>query len=129
MPQPKNEFEALKKLWYDKLKKSGFNDVEQDEDYLKASSWPLRKNGASNQVRFVSGQEYFRLAGQFLHDYKFKDEIEELIWRLHSEGKFLREISQELKNNRVKLNKDSVNARIKKLKKIMLDQCYKKQTW
>lgn len=129
MPTPKpKDYPALKKLWYAKLKKTGFKDLEQDEDTLKEWSFSSFIARNINPVRYESTLEYYRLAGQFLYEHEFADPVEKLIWRLHSEGKPLLEISYLLKKKHIKLGKDSVNKRVKALKKLMVDKCCKKQT-
>lgn len=123
-PRPAKSFKSLQTEWYKKLKDSGFNDIEQDEDNL--TQWSSSKiyrgqnNGASFEDAMLKREmttEYYRLAGQFLHEHVFKNDKEKLIWRLHSEGLSLRDISATLKSN-----KDAVHAIVKPLAKIMLQR-------
>ncbi len=116
------ELTSLQKVWYKKLKKSGFNDLEYDEDTLKQYSsskiYRGRLNGkdyADQAVSNVATESYYRLAGHFLHDHKFETEREKTIWSYHAEGKSFREIAKALRTRHYKANKDSINVIIKKL--------------
>jgi hypothetical protein len=85
------EFKDLQKDWYKKLKDSGFQDIERGAGQLKTD--PLQNIKTFYDLNsFESKQEYFRMAGAFLYSYKFKNEAEKLIWRLHSEGVSFRTI-------------------------------------
>lgn len=121
------QYKDLKVEWYKKLKESGFDDVEQDEDNLK--EWTSSKlyrgqnNGASFehiQVTRSSREEYYRLAGYFLYDHEFKTPLEKEIWTYHSDGKSLREIASILREQKVKIYKDKVHIIIKALTRQML---------
>lgn len=79
------EFLELQNKWYKKLKTKGFEDIEQDED--KLTRWDSHyffdrhtKETAEERT------EYYRLAGQFLHEYKFADSTERAIWEAHALG-------------------------------------------
>jgi hypothetical protein len=121
------QFKDLQDKWYKKLAKSGFEDIEQDEDHLInwSSSRALRGkvNGSAYADVIVSHQaveEYYRLAGHFLHDYKFKDEYEKKVWILHADGNSHRDVAEALRTKSRKANKDSVNTIVKRLSKEML---------
>ena len=91
---------TLIKLWDRKLKNHGFNDIENRRTgQLKKSGgdvlWdpflyeqPLQENkmGYTSGVWKDSQAEYYRLAGQALHEKEFKNVRERIIWQLHSEG-------------------------------------------
>lgn len=122
MSPKSKELSDLQKVWYKKLKKSGFNDLEYDEDTLKQYSsskiYRGRLNGKDYVDQAVSNhatEAYYRLAGHFLHDYKFDSERERTIWFHHSEGKSFREIARALRTRHYKANKDSINVIIKRL--------------
>lgn len=120
-------FKALKKKWYAKLEKSGFEDIEQNEDYLKQYTstkfYRGRQNGKDfEELMFLneSKETYYRLAGHFLNDYEFADAKEKRIWALHSEGESFVDIAEAIRNRHNKANKDSVNRVIKRLAEEML---------
>lgn len=111
----------LKKIWYDKLKDSGFVDIETNhpKEYLKA--WHAHYFQCRyTEVEFSLKQEYFRKASIFFWDYDFESHTEQEIWRLHAEGFSLRDISELLKSGGIKMNKDTVNKTILRLTAIML---------
>ena len=103
----------LIKEWDEKLKQSGFKDIEdRRKDTLK--SWagtsylvfnkdqekkivPKKDYGYSTLAWKQSQAEYFRLAGHILHEASFKSEQHRLIWEAHSEGLSQQEIAKKLK--------------------------------
>lgn len=113
----KTEFNALKDEWYERLKDSGFEDLENDhENLIKHSSSFYYRNKTQQK------EEYYRLAGFFLHDHYFSSTTEKLIWQRHQDGVSIREILNELKDMRVKTNKDYVNSTIKGLAVLMVER-------
>jgi len=102
----------LIKEWDEKLKASGFKDIEdRKRDTLK--SWagttyltfnkdqekkiePQRDYGYSTLTWKQSQAEYFRLASQILHEATFKSEQHRIMWELHSEGYSGVEIAKQL---------------------------------
>lgn len=92
MNRNSNDFKKLQKKWYDKLAKSGFEDIEKDEDYLK-------KYSTIDNVKNIQpvNETYYRLAGQFFYDYKFKTLTEKIIWKYHSEGFTYSELPDKVK--------------------------------
>lgn len=129
------QFELLKKKWYAKLKREGFNDLENTDDSLK--SWELSRYYRGADKKFyktaeermgkglrlsLTKQEYFRLVGHFLHDHKFEDNVQKLVWEYHAEGTSYRKIVKLLKHRRIKRNLMEVFFIIRDLKKIMLER-------
>jgi hypothetical protein len=126
----------LQDEWYAKLANDGFDDIEQDEDHLKR--WTVHRvnrllypemrnetyrgaqNPRSSAQRIAEKEEYYRLAGFFLHDYDFKDELERLIWEMHSEGMSSRETSHKLKQNGIKVASTQVRELLSALRKEMV---------
>lgn len=111
----------LKEYWYKKLEKSGFKDIENDQGYLKVWSNELDESKISSSWR-VSSEEYFRLACQYLHEKKgmFPNAVYQLIWKMHSEGASLEEISKECG-----LKIETIEERIRKRKYMFIDPIYK----
>jgi hypothetical protein len=115
------EFKALKAKWYGKLHKSGFDDIEHDEEHLKRNAsepFTSKTRGRryrDKQVYFESREEYYRLAGRFLNEHKFSDKKEELIWSLHSEGMSIREIAKTLRSKHYRAHKRLVHETIQAL--------------
>lgn len=120
MTRNTKEFKALKAKWDKKLVDSGFEDIEQEDGNLKfwaAHSYIKRHD----QIKIEAKEEYYRLAGHFLFDYKFETLKEKEIWQLHSEGVPFRDISIILNKKNVKTNKDSVNKVVAQLMAKMLE--------
>lgn len=126
------DFAALTKEWDKKLKKSGFEDIEQPNGQLKTWSSQFYRptkthRGTVDEDKVAVLElksEYYRLAEHFLNQYKFESKYEKAAWKLHSEGKSYRTIVNSLKfkfpNNEFAINKDSVNSLIKGLAKQMI---------
>lgn len=126
-PTKPTPFQALKNIWYKKLANSGFADIEQDEEALKEWSFSRVYAGQNNgysfetiRVKREAKEDYYRLAGHFLHENEFVNSIEKLIWELHGEGKGCRRIAVFLQNKNIKSNKDKVNEVINRLSKQMI---------
>jgi hypothetical protein len=119
-PFKTKEFQDLQKVWNRKLEKSGFQDIERSDRVGKASG-RLKTDALKNITQsytaeqFAVKEEYYRLAGQFLHDYKFKSDNDRTIWRMHSEGISVRDIIRALKKKGVTAYKDLVHGTIKRL--------------
>ena len=113
-PFKTKEFLKLHRDWAKKLKKSGFEDIERKEGVLKTSSMENVRNLYTVE-QFNIKEEYYRLAGQFLHEYKFKTQVDKRIWELHSEGVSVRNIIKKLKHRGITAYKDLVHGTIKQL--------------
>jgi hypothetical protein len=83
-----HKFMKLRRSWYNRLKKSGFRDVEYaGECSLNNDSPPLTGAGpALLRTRWDDSKaEYFRMAEHWLIDGQM-DKSDTSIWRMHSEG-------------------------------------------
>jgi hypothetical protein len=123
------QFKALQDKWYKKLKDSGFEDIEQDEHYLKRSSTNFLSSNfnydSSHTVQDIVNKielktEYFRLARHFLNDHKFKNKNQKYIWAQHSEGVSHRTITEDLKKRGVNIGRTTVLKTIAELRELML---------
>lgn len=109
------EFQKLQKQWYKKLEKTGFKDAEQEDGNLKV--WESSYfSSRYSEGAFSAKEDYYRLAGQFLHSHKFETPKEQRIWSLHAEGKSIRTIAKELKTYPQK-----IHAIIQRLSKEMVN--------
>ena len=113
----KRQLQALTQKWYQKLKKSGFDDIE-----MPNGKWLKQYHNEYYQARytpleFQNKEEYFRKARHFLIEHAFESEKDRLVWQLHSEGLSLREITKKLK---IKLKHHHVGDIIVRLRNIML---------
>lgn len=129
MSQSKDKaFKDLQRQWYKKLKKSGFDDIEKDEDNLKSwSSDFFRRHKTDhkeyhreyNEDKFKAHEEYYRMAEEFLTNYHFENSTDRFIWSQHAEAVSIREIVRMLKVKRIKSYKFKVHETIKRLKRLM----------
>jgi len=109
-------YNQLRELWYAKLKKAGFQDIEDDKGYLlKYHSYKFADKSFDHtpeQMEIV--QAYYSQAGELLEVFAWKDKTHKRIWELHTEGKTLKEISTALKTGRFrKLAKSQIDRVIK----------------
>lgn len=111
------KFKALKDKWYKKLEKSGFKDIEHNEETLTAYS-----------TRFLNHPEYvwqlksayYSMCESFLQNHAFKSNYERIIWEYHTNGLGTRPISKLLtKVRRKKTHYLSVWKVIQNLQTIM----------
>ena len=120
------EFKKLQAQWYAKLARKGFEDIESrpaqfgDQCILKEFESSKFYNRNRHIDSFIAQEEYFRLAGQFLHEYKFKSKFEQKIWRMHCEGLGLDEIVTIINTRRERLQRTAISLIIKRLSKVML---------
>ena len=89
----------LIEIWYAKLRKKGFKDIETSNGlYLKTWSLSRSTNGGTTQSRIEKeGRElYFRLAKHVGRKTRFDNNLHRRIWALHSEGKTAIKIATKL---------------------------------
>jgi hypothetical protein len=124
-----DDLSSLQKIWYKKLKESGFEDIEDvssPREYLKTwhSNYFYQRYTPES---FEFKQEYYRKASLFLHMYSFEwfpgssivNWMEREIWRQHSEGISLRAIALHFQNMGISTNKDKINHIVQRLSEIM----------
>lgn len=115
-------------VWDEKLKKSGFEDIEVRSDNNGPGTlkiWALNvihHNQERHAVEIEATQEYYILAGQFFHHHEFKSKKEKAIWELHSAGTSIRNIEKLLRKRRFKVYKDLINRTIMRLTEEMLKE-------
>lgn len=120
------EFRDLKDQWYQKLKDSGFEDIEDtqsEKEFLNvwhSNVFQIEKTTHN----FQSKQSYYYDAAHALEIYRdcplfFTDPSDQLAWELHCNGISLRNISKELNKRGYKTNKDLLNKVINKFKKLI----------
>ncbi len=73
----------LMEQWKKKLKDSGFEDIELDEQRLKEYH---SSRFVSMGEEFREKQRYYQLASQLLHTYPFQTRISKTVWRMHAGG-------------------------------------------
>jgi len=79
-------------VWYDKLAKSGFEDIEErhsPREMLKQwHSHSFRSSGTPDQ--FVAKQEHYLSALHVLRNYKFATKLDRQVWACYAYGKSIR---------------------------------------
>ena len=86
---------TIQKVWYEKLKKEGFEDLEsfdqkgEPKEILKTTVKPL-PHGWEN------AEQYYTYCRRYLHTGTFKSQTEREVWEMFSEGSSQREISRKL---------------------------------
>ena len=129
-------YAELKKVWYKKLRDSGFTDIEEEDgklkryssDFLKLPTPDSRKysllsdNLKQEMIKnnFEYTVKYYDMAEQFLSSHKFRRVYERLIWKMHSEGISEQVISNELIGKFPELIRRRVHDIVASLRNIML---------
>jgi hypothetical protein len=122
MPKQQN-YQKLKKVWYKKLLKSGFVDIETKSGHLKggSSNWKFNSKHESAYSQSAK-QEYYYLANELLNTHTFDSDLHKAIWAYHAEGISVRDIANILKKLPIKKsfnNYTSVWLIVKKYKDII----------
>lgn len=77
-------FKKLKDQWYKKLAAKGFDDIENDDGSLKATT---DSRTIKNSLRDkVERETYYSIAKEFLNMYEWVDITEKIIWASHTDG-------------------------------------------
>lgn len=112
------EFKKLKTIWYKKLEKSGFEDVEANEFDLKVSAREIFRKKV--QATRQSKEDYYYMASTFLNEYIFPNELSRIIWEYHANGLGKYKIATVLNKAKItKINETAVYTIIAELKAIM----------
>lgn len=110
-------FLKLKKTWYKKLEKSGFDeieDVDSPKEMLKSwHSYKFNPNSSWLDQQIAAKRTYFENAAWFLDNHCFDTSLEKRIWACHAEGLSYRETAQKLK-----IKEGRIYRRLAKLKKV-----------
>lgn len=90
------ELAALTRVWYAKLKETGFHDIEPHPDRLAVNSY-LDGHHIEARKRAMRGattgkSELFRLADRWVHDEQWRTRAERTAWVLWSRGYDLTEV-------------------------------------
>lgn len=94
------KFRLIESVWEEKLRQSGFVDIESSNRKLKQNSANSYRTVVTQAIE--SKLRYFELLGQHFHEEQFTDEIERFVMERRSQGAKIKEIVIELKNMGVK---------------------------
>lgn len=116
----KKHFDKLQKQWYAIASATGFEDAEKDGMLKEWASSNRNSISLKHAGPREARQEYYRMAGHFLYDYSFTDETELEIWKLHSQGVAIRDITKKiLAMDPKNYKKTMVHVTIQRLSKVM----------
>lgn len=93
-----DKLEKLQAKWNQKLKDSGFEDIEQKDGNLKSwhSMYFMCRYSAKE---FAEKQEYYRLARQYLEYWPFKSERQKRVWDMMEVGRTYKEMAKSLRTS------------------------------
>lgn len=115
MKLPKRQdIPTLEAIWYEKLKQSGFDDIEDlSTSHRRLKSWDSFKcqNIDPNRIEVV--KLYFEKATDLLNENNFENWEYREIWKLHCDGLSEREIAVQFP----KYPKSTVHWVIRKIRK------------
>lgn len=120
MHNQSKKFLEIQAKWYAKINKPGvYEDIEQPDGNLKTWATTVGKSYSEKNVREAK-EEYYRMAGQFLYDYKFASATEKFVWKHHSSGVSIRSIVGLFAKKGVKTNPKAVHGIVQRLAKLMI---------
>lgn len=121
-PFQAEDFLKLRNEWYDKLERSGFEDIEKTfkNDATTTlnrlhSSW----FGKNDPDQMVFSRDYYYIAAQFLNEHVFEKQEHKQVWELHTAGLSFRRIAQALSSESFRYTKERVEGIVNDLKKHM----------
>lgn len=118
MGKPPTEYDKLRAYWYEVLKQQGFDDIEADDENLKV--WSSKFTRKKSLDTMQAKEEYYRMATNFLREYKFKSRLERIIWEYHTNAISVRDIAKLLNDAKVsELKKDAIWTIVNRLETLM----------
>lgn len=105
-------FERVQAKWYDKLKRDGFQDIENtrlpSRPLIQYHSFKINgKKACYSETNMSASRSYYEAATRIVQEDRFKSALQKRIWTRHSEGQTVREIAEALK-----IDKSSVQIMI-----------------
>lgn len=91
MAKTPTDYKKLKAIWYKKLQKQGFKDIENESGYLK--TWSSYFGEKRVNDRRELREPYYDMATIFLNEYEFKTNLDKIIWGHHARGEDIRSIA------------------------------------
>ena len=112
-----DDYNKLQSEWYERLKKEGFNDIENSRTRL-LNEWSVSffRNYKDKNVYDVC-EWYFDEARRILNEYQFNNDNDKAVWELHCEGRTIRQIA--MKINIACFSRSTIHRKIKKLRKLI----------
>lgn len=108
-----SEFQTIKKEWDEKLRVSGFNDIEKGKESTVIQPEVL----STIQSQALVGLDYHQFCQQVLTEYHFKRPLDRMIFEKHAEGLSLSVIEEHLEKHAFrKLSKMQISRIINDIK-------------
>ncbi len=113
------DLKALQKIWYEKLKSDGFEDIEDtDNVYKPLKAWhSFRFHRLGSLLKIETSEIYYEKAASLLHRFNFKNVTQRKIWELHSQGWSKRQIEKEIKDHKPSYKREWIAVIIKRISK------------
>jgi hypothetical protein len=114
-----NKFKKLKKEWYKKLEKSGFDDIELNRDLSTPDLYlNLKRPSAAWAHKTINPYicKHYQNIQDFLNRGTFSCPLDRRILELYNEGQSIRQIIRSLAKEKTPLTHVTVFKRVKKLK-------------
>ena len=92
------ELQRLTEVWYKKLSKAGFKDIEDSQERLL--EYHNTKYSVRDPLAFASQQRYYELSAQLLHTHSFRDSEHRTIWDLHCQGRSNQSIAKRVNRSK-----------------------------
>lgn len=101
----------LKAYWYQRLKESGFKDIERESGRLRdeVDERTIKRALQDKERR----EAYYAACAQFLFTFDFTCERARKVWELHSDGLSVRAIAREMD-----MKRPTVHVWIKRFRKL-----------
>ena len=117
------DLKGLRRQWYDKIKKTGFRDIENERGELidHRGSLDILRLVSSTDV-FEATRDYFLWASHQLQNARFESPTDRQIWALHADGKTSREIEEV-----VDYSQSQICVKIKKIRQYLQVQEVRKE--
>lgn len=113
---PDADKKALQKIWYQKLKEEGFEDIENNErPGTPLNAWHSLKWRYIPQERMEETMLYYAQAKELLYTFHFENTAQKRIWELHSEGLSKREIEKALAKTKTPFKREWIGVIINKI--------------
>jgi hypothetical protein len=113
------KFQKLQDHWYEKLRASGFEDVESKKTGIYSGNAPLSQPFKAcipfTRLQLQSRKSYYDWAHHVLEIYSFRNNTQRKIWEAHTEGLSIRAIAQKV----ARYQKSWVHVIIQRMKVIL----------
>ncbi len=103
MAKRSEEFKKTQKLWYDKLKKQGFDDLEwitHESGYGQNSPFLKYKHAPFDEVKIKEHTDHYSKCAYFLNYGTFKSPLHKKIFAMYCEGVSYRNMIKRLKKSK-----------------------------